>query len=157
MVEIAYYFLTILFLSPYVYIHLQEGNEIPHFVITGQNWVFGIMAMFLGWLELVLYLRSYMFPTLGLYITMFFEILKTFTRVFSVILLFLLGYATVFYIIFPQQVGVNSLQTLLFSQTNDKTMVHIGRSSSGRLFRSPPPPFRRHLMTHVRPRSAGIS
>jgi hypothetical protein len=106
MVEIAYYFLSILFLSPYIYIHLHTDNEIPDFVISGQNWAFGIMAVFLGWLDFVLYLRSYMFPTLGLYITMFFEILKTFTRIFSVILLFLLGYASVFYIIFPKQVGI---------------------------------------------------
>ena len=145
MVEIAYYFLTMLFLSPYVYIHLQEDNEIPEFVITGQNWVFGIMAVFLGWLELVLYLRSYMFPTLGLYITMFFEILKTFTRVFSVILLFLLGYATVFYIIFPQQVGVNSLQTL---RTIKLWHMHNAALLS--------PPSAAYL-THVWLRSTGIS
>jgi hypothetical protein len=109
MVEIAYYFVTILFLSPYIYIHANPGDDIPDFVIKGQNWVFGIMAVFFGWLELVLYLRSYMFPTMGLYITMFFEILKTFTRVFWVIFLFLLAYETVFYIVFPQLVSVNTL------------------------------------------------
>jgi hypothetical protein len=126
LVEIAYYFLTILFLSPYVYIHSDTDNEIPNFVISGQNWMFGIMAVFLGWLELVLYLRSYMFPTLGLYITMFFEILKTFTRIFSVIFLFLLGYATVFYIIFPQQVSVTCPLSLLFKLLNYQTTQKYG-------------------------------
>ena len=104
MVEVAYYLMSLIFFSPYLYIYLHAHNHIPEFVVSGQNWVFGIMAVFLGWIDFVLYLRSYMFPTLGLYITMFFEILKTFTRIFSVIFLFLLGYATVFYIIFPEQV-----------------------------------------------------
>ena len=103
--ELAYYFFTMLFLAPYIYIHSNKENDIPDIVISGQNWVLGILAVFLGWLDFVLYLRSYMFPTLGLYITMFFEILKTFTRIFSVIFLFLLGYASVFYIIFPKQVN----------------------------------------------------
>ena len=113
MVELSYYFLTILFLSPFIYTDFHVDNEVPDFAISGQNWVFGIMAVFLGWLDFVLYLRSYMFPTLGLYITMFFEILKTFTRIFSVIFLFLLGYASVFYIMFPQQVSMGCGKLLL--------------------------------------------
>ena len=106
-VEIVYYLTTMIFLSPYLHLNSQNDQRIPRILLTGQNWQFGILAVFFGWIDFVLYLRSYMFPTLGLYITMFFEILKTFLRIFSVIILFLFGFANVFYIIFPQQVKTN--------------------------------------------------
>ena len=104
LVEIAYYVMTIIFLAPYLYANVENNHEIPEVLLSGNGWQFGILAVFFGWIDFVLYLRSYMFPTLGLYITMFFEILKTFLRILSVIVLFLFGYANVFYIIFPRQV-----------------------------------------------------
>lgn len=67
---------------------------------TNVQWQFGILAVFLGWMNLLLFVQK--FPQIGIYIVIFLTICKTFVRtvVFSFLLLTAFGLA--FYMAFDE-------------------------------------------------------
>ena len=81
---------------------LFEASKDPYVL-----WLVGVASIFLCYMNLVLFLRR--FRLFGIYITMFVEVLKTVIKVFSVFMVFVVGFAIVFFILFKEQVRhVNS-------------------------------------------------
>nr|KAG5711034.1 hypothetical protein BaRGS_013768 [Batillaria attramentaria] len=68
------------------------------------QWQLGAVSIFLGWVNLLLFVQK--LPQLGIYVVMFTDILKTFSKFFSVFFLFIVAFALAFYTILQQQVGL---------------------------------------------------
>ena len=77
------------------------GNEI-YSIET--RWNAGLIGLFLSYVVLTLHLRR--FGELGLYVTMYGEVLWTFLKVISTFLIALIGYSLVFYLLLGHQVRV---------------------------------------------------
>ena len=65
-------------------------------------WQLGTVCIFLAYMNLILQTR--IFHNVGLYVTMFIEVVKTLIRVLVVFMMFILAYSLVFYILFKEQV-----------------------------------------------------
>ena len=65
-------------------------------------WIVGVVSIFLCYANLVLFLRR--FRLFGIYVTMFLEVTLTVVKVLLVFLVFILGFAIVFFILFKEQV-----------------------------------------------------
>lgn len=65
-------------------------------------WECGTVCIFFAYSNLIFQTRA--IQNLGLYVTMFLEVLKTLLRVMSMFVMFILAYALVFYILFKEQV-----------------------------------------------------
>ena len=65
-------------------------------------WQMGTVCIFIAYMNLILQTR--IFHNLGLYVTMFIEVVKTLIRVLVVFMMFILAYSLVFYILFKEQV-----------------------------------------------------
>lgn len=76
---------------------LREGNF---------AWECGTVCIFLSYTNLIFLTRA--IQNLGLYVTMFIEVLKTLLRVIAMFMMFILAYALVFYILFKEQVRTGS-------------------------------------------------
>ena len=59
------------------------------------QWSIGTASLFFGWINLALYLQK--FPTIGIYIMMFKDILNTFLEFVIVYVLFVIAFALAFY------------------------------------------------------------
>lgn len=62
------------------------------------------MCIFLAWINLVLMIRR--FPLLGIYVVMFTDILRTFSRFLVVFLLFITSFALSFFALFQNVVSL---------------------------------------------------
>ena len=67
------------------------------------QWIAGVVGLLLCYFNLTLSLRR--FGGLGVYVTMYVEVLFTFLKVISTFLITLIGYSVVFYILLKQQVS----------------------------------------------------
>jgi len=67
------------------------------------QWIAGVVGLLLCYINLTLSLRR--FGGLGVYVTMYVEVLFTFLKVISTFLITLIGYSVVFYILLKQQVS----------------------------------------------------
>ena len=67
---------------------------------TNYQWQFGILAVFLGWINLLLFVQK--FPGIGIYIVMFLKICKTFLRTVVLLLLLLMAFGLAFYMAFDE-------------------------------------------------------
>ena len=74
-----------------VYLLLQEWQ-----------WHFGTIAIFLCWLEFVLFIQK--FPMFGIYVVMFKNILNTFFKFFIVFLIFIIAFGMGFFCLLQNQV-----------------------------------------------------
>jgi len=63
----------------------------------------GAFAVFLSWIVLLLFIQK--LPKLGIFVVMFTDVLKTFLEFFIVLLLFTLGFALAFHILFGNRVS----------------------------------------------------
>ncbi|XP_070579675.1 transient receptor potential cation channel subfamily A member 1-like [Ptychodera flava] len=61
------------------------------------QWEFGALAAFCGWMNLIMYFRR--FELFGIYIVMFFQIVKSFLKAVMVVILFVLAFSTSFSIL----------------------------------------------------------
>ena len=68
------------------------------------RWNAGLIGLFLSYIVLTLHCRRY--GELGLYVTMYSEVLWTFLKVISTFLIALIGYSLVFYLLLGHQVRV---------------------------------------------------
>ncbi|XP_064648007.1 transient receptor potential cation channel subfamily A member 1 homolog isoform X2 [Lineus longissimus] len=66
------------------------------------QWQLGAIAVFWAWIDLVLFIRKV--PTFGIYVVMFTDVLRTFTRFFPVFFLFIVAFALSFYTLLANQV-----------------------------------------------------
>ena len=62
------------------------------------QWQIGIVAVFLGWIELIFFLSK--LPLVGLYVVMFLEILKTIIKLIIFSCLLLIAFGLAFYMAF---------------------------------------------------------
>ena len=66
------------------------------------QWQFGILAVFLAWINLVLFIQK--FPLIGIYIVMFLKIVYTFLWTVVLSLLLLTAFGLAFYMAFYEPV-----------------------------------------------------
>nr|KAG5685642.1 hypothetical protein BaRGS_001378 [Batillaria attramentaria] len=66
------------------------------------QWHFGAIAIFFGWVNLVLYV-SQMVPLLGIYVVMFTHTVITFAKFFFVAIIFTVAFALAFYTVLHQE------------------------------------------------------
>lgn len=74
------------------------------------QWLFGVAAILLAWINLVLMVRQG--PVLGIYVVMFTDVLRTFSKFFVVFFLFIVAFAMAFFMLFQNQ--VNSFENYKF-------------------------------------------
>ncbi|XP_022241901.1 transient receptor potential cation channel subfamily A member 1 homolog isoform X2 [Limulus polyphemus] len=65
------------------------------------QWQLGALSVFLAWIVLVMFIRK--FPVLGIYVNMFTDILRTFSKFFIVFFLFIVAFAFGFYTLLQNQ------------------------------------------------------
>ncbi|XP_076357640.1 transient receptor potential cation channel subfamily A member 1 homolog isoform X2 [Tachypleus tridentatus] len=65
------------------------------------QWQLGALSVFLAWMILVLFIRK--FPVLGIYVNMFTDILRTFSKFFIVFFFFIVAFAFGFYALLQNQ------------------------------------------------------
>ena len=64
------------------------------------QWQFGAIAVFLGWLDLIIFIRK--LPLTGIYVVMFVDIFYTFCRLFFLSLLLVIAFSLAFYMAFHE-------------------------------------------------------
>ena len=67
------------------------------------QWQLGAIAIFLAWIDLVLFIRKV--PRFGIYVVMFTDVLITFIQFFPVFFLFIIAFALAFYALLQNQVS----------------------------------------------------
>ena len=97
LIEWALYVSAFGFMLPYVVPAEARIRTTPDLF-----WQFGTVCVFLGYIDAILFLQTIGF--VGLYITMFTEILKTVLKAMLVLILFILAFALVFFILLKEQV-----------------------------------------------------
>ena len=95
LLDLVMYATVWLFIFPRVF-----GEE---FFSIETQWNGGIIGLFLSYINLTLHFRR--FGGLGLYVTMYVEVLWTFLKVISTFLIALIGYSLVFYVLLGHQVS----------------------------------------------------
>ena len=94
MLELAMYGLVCTFILPHIIGTTIYSME--------TQWIAGILGLLLSYINLTLSLRR--FGGLGLYITMYVEVLYTFLKVMSTFMIALTGYTVVFFALLKEQV-----------------------------------------------------
>jgi transient receptor potential cation channel subfamily A protein 1 len=70
----------------------------PCFCPTSWQWQFGAVAMFLGWIDLIIIIRK--FPVTGIYVVMFMNIFYIFLKLVFLAILLILAFGISFYMVF---------------------------------------------------------
>ena len=91
--ELVLYFSTVLFVFVF---------GAPCLCPRNWQWQFGILAVFLAWINLVLFIQK--FPLIGIYIVMFLKIVYTFLWTVVLSLLLLTAFGLAFYMAFYEPV-----------------------------------------------------
>ena len=86
--EIPLYLFTIFFTFVYA---------TPCLCVYSWQWQFGVVAVFLGWVGLVIFLQKW--PMTGVYVLMFGKILVTFMKIAFLALLLVIAFALAFYML----------------------------------------------------------
>ena len=101
LLEWALYVMALIFMLPFL---IPDTGLRSH---PEAYWQMGTCAIFLGYLNFILFLRT--FDYFGLYVTMFFEVFTTMVKAMIVFSLFLLAFSMVFYILFKEEVRFHLL------------------------------------------------
>ena len=100
------------------------------------QWIAGVVGLLLCYINLTLSLRR--FGGIGIYVTMYVEVLFTFLKVISTFLIPLIGYSVVFYILLKQQVSwrkyVVAITHIIKVQLARASEYHCYRSQTVRIF-----------------------
>ena len=97
LLDLAMFGLTLMFIIPYI-------TE-THLYSVKTQWTAGTVGLVLCYFNLTLSLRR--FGGIGLYVTMYVEVLFTFLKVISTFLIALTGFSLAFYILLKEQVSYN--------------------------------------------------
>ncbi|KAG1661213.1 Transient receptor potential cation channel subfamily A member 1 [Nymphon striatum] len=84
---------------------LYVVNLNKHGIKEPWQWEIGAVAVFLAWADLVMIMRK--FPFLGIYVVMFTDILKTFSRFFIIFFLFVIAFALGFHLLLHKSVNIS--------------------------------------------------
>uniref|UniRef100_F6TXZ0 Uncharacterized protein n=1 Tax=Ciona intestinalis TaxID=7719 RepID=F6TXZ0_CIOIN len=95
-----------------------------------QNWQWqcGVMALFLSWMNLLLYIRK--IPYLGIYVVMFNDVFKTFVKFSLVFLLFILSFAFTFHTLLQNEPQFEQS----FNAILKTTVMMVGEIDFGGIF-----------------------
>jgi len=93
-----------------------------HLYSMKTQWIAGVVGLLLCYINLTLSLRR--FGGLGVYVTMYVEVLFTFLKVISTFLITLIGYSIVFYILLKQQVSGRKYVTLVRHSCKCSEVIH---------------------------------
>ncbi|KAJ7385774.1 hypothetical protein OS493_013808 [Desmophyllum pertusum] len=119
LLEWVLYVSSIIFILPYVsnsFASLQGDPRV--------TWQIGTVAVFLGYMNLILFVQT--LDSVGIYVTMFFQVAITVLKTISLFLLFAIAFSVVFYILFREQDAFDS-----FWMTLAKVIVMtVGEESS---------------------------
>lgn len=97
---------------------------------TPWQWQMGAIAIFLAWLNLVLFIRKV--PRFGIYVVMFTDVLYTFVQFFPVFFLFIVAFALAFFALLQNQIEFANMGMAM-----TKTLVMmIGEFEFGDIFLS---------------------
>lgn len=102
LLEWVLYGTTLAFMIPYVMPDDITEDLFSEMTDPYLLWIVGLASVFLCYANLVLFLRR--FRLFGIYVTMFLEVTQTVVKVLSVFLVFILGFAIIFFILFKEQV-----------------------------------------------------
>ena len=97
LLDIAMFGLVWIFILPLL------STECKDLYSMKTQWIAGVVGLLLCYVNLTLSLRR--FGGIGVYVTMYVEVLFTFLKVISTFLITLIGYSVVFYILLKQQVS----------------------------------------------------
>ena len=95
--ETVMFVLALIFILPFIF-----GENVKAVYSETVQWNSGIVALLLCYVNLTLAIRR--FGELGLYVTMYIEVLWTFIKVITSFLITLIGYCLVFYVLLKGQV-----------------------------------------------------
>ena len=87
-------------------------------------WQVGTVAVFLSYADLVFFLQT--MDYVGLYVTMFLEIMKTLCKVLLLFIMFGFAFALVFFILFKEQVMLNLTNTKRFPCFHKVMLTRVG-------------------------------
>ena len=87
----------LLFLSSIIFASVF-ANVNNCFCVHGWQWQIGIMAVFLGWIGLIVFISK--LPLIGVYVVMFLEICKTVLKVIVFACFLVIAFALAFYMAF---------------------------------------------------------
>eukprot|EP00057_Strongylocentrotus_purpuratus_P033527 XP_791721.4 PREDICTED: transient receptor potential cation channel subfamily A member 1 homolog [Strongylocentrotus purpuratus] len=101
--ELFLYLFAIIFSLPFSTVeYVKHGN-----IKQDWQWPIGAAAGFLGWINLLLFIRSN--SKLGIYVIMFIDIFKTFLRFSLILFLFVMAFGLAFYALLMNQNPFHSL------------------------------------------------
>ena len=90
----------------------------PCLCVYGWQWQTGVAAVFLGWIQLMNFLQKW--PTTGVYILMFVNIVHSFLKIAFMALLLVVTFALPFYMLLyepHEMVGVGNIHNLIDTRT----------------------------------------
>ena len=96
-IETAMFVLALIFILPFIF-----GENVKGIYSETVQWNSGIVGLLLCYVNFTLAIRR--FGELGLYVTMYIEVLWTFVKVITSFLITLIGYCLVFYVLLKGQV-----------------------------------------------------
>ena len=108
--EMLLYVTTFLFMMPFIIQNVDDffengsliENKLEEYAdLENIKWQAGSISILAAWLNLLLYLKR--FPTFGLYVVMFVEVLKTLLMVISVFSVALIAFSLSFYVLLGEQ------------------------------------------------------
>ena len=67
---------------------------------TGWQWQIGVVAVFLAWIDLIVFIRK--LPFVGIYVVMFIDIFKIFVKMIILTILLVVAFGLAFYMAFFQ-------------------------------------------------------
>uniref|UniRef100_A0A914W3X7 Ion transport domain-containing protein n=1 Tax=Plectus sambesii TaxID=2011161 RepID=A0A914W3X7_9BILA len=95
------------------------------------QWELGSVCVFLAWINLVLMIRK--FPRFGIYVVMFTDILKTFSRFFLVFVLFVTAFAMGFFVLFQNRPSFSNVRISMMKTS----VMMVGELDFDGLFSNP--------------------
>ncbi|CAD6192793.1 unnamed protein product [Caenorhabditis auriculariae] len=79
------------------------------------QWLLAAVCTFTAWMNLLLMIRK--LPRFGIYVVMFFDIVRTFSRFFIIFLLFIVAFSTSFYVIMQNRPEFSTMGSSLLKTT----------------------------------------
>lgn len=105
LLEWTLYLSTTIFILPYVSSSFSSLRGDPRV-----TWQIGTVAIFLGYMNLILFMQT--LDQVGIYVTMFYQVGKTFLKAITFFAMFALAFSVVFFILFKEQ--VTRMQMIIF-------------------------------------------
>ena len=90
---------------------MSYPSKIEKVLLQEWQWQLGALAVFLAWLDLILFLGNV--PWFGIYILMFIQVLRTFIFFLPILILFVAAFAFAFFMLLQNHVSIIDGSVLL--------------------------------------------